>query len=117
MSWKKTKHSKAFEVLTAKYQSDEKCLKCHTTGYDKATGYKTAADEALAGVTCENCHGPGSKHEEVAQPFAKVKELTPEQEKMIRDSIWKMLPQNVCVTCHSVQAHKKSETPKELISE
>jgi len=114
MKWKKSGHSKAFEILTAKYQSDAKCLQCHTTGYGEATGYKAAADEALAGVTCESCHGPGSKHEEVSQPFAKVKELTPEQEKMIRDSIYKLLPGNVCVDCHQVQAHKDSETPKEL---
>ena len=114
MKWKKSPHSKAFEILTAKYQSDEKCLKCHTTGYGEATGYKGAADEALASVTCESCHGPGSKHEEVCQPFAKVKELTPEQEKMLRDSIWKILPGNICIECHQVQAHKDSETPKEL---
>lgn len=113
MSWKKTKHSKAFDVLTVKYQKDEKCLKCHTTGLGEATGYKDG-ETALAGVTCEQCHGPGSKHEEASQPFAKVKKLSPEQEKIVRDSIWKVLPNNVCVECHVVQGHKKSETPPEL---
>jgi len=113
MSWKKTKHAQAFDVLTPKYQKDEKCLKCHTTGLGEPTGYKDG-ETALAGVTCENCHGPGSKHEEVSQPFAKVKKLTPEQEKLVRDSIWKILPKNVCIECHTVQGHKKSETPPEM---
>ena len=115
MSWKKTAHAKAFVVLTAKYQEDPKCLKCHTTGYGKATGYKDwDTTSSLASVTCETCHGPGSKHEEIAQPVAQVKDLTPEQEKVLRDSIWRMIPQNICVDCHKVQAHEKSSTPKEL---
>ncbi len=116
MSWKKTKHAKeAFEVVPAKYRSDAKCMKCHATGVGAATGYKTAADENLAGTTCEACHGPGSEHEKVAKQFAEKKKLTPAEEKVARDSIYKMLPKNVCLECHSVQAHKKSETPPELI--
>ena len=64
MAWKKTGHSKAFETLTAKYQKDPKCLKCHTTGFGEPTGFKdNTSTGALAGITCETCHGPGSKHE------------------------------------------------------
>ena len=115
MTWKKSSHSKAFDILTAQYQSDAKCVKCHTTGYGEATGFKDHdSTPSLEGITCETCHGPGSKHEEVAKPFAKVKDLTPEQEKAINDSIWKLLPKNVCIECHTVQAHKPSETPKEM---
>lgn len=113
MSWKKTGHAKAFEVLTPKYQKDEKCLKCHTTGWGEPTGYKDG-EKTLAAVTCETCHGPGSKHEEVSQPFTTVKNLPPEQEKLVRDSIWRTLPKNICIECHIVQGHKKSETPPEL---
>jgi mono/diheme cytochrome c family protein len=115
MTWKKTKHAKAFEDLTAKYQTDQNCLKCHTTGLGEESGYKDAATTpTLAGVTCESCHGPGSKHEEIAQQYAKVKTLSPEQEKEVRGSIWKMLPKNVCVECHVVQGHKDSPTPPEM---
>lgn len=115
LKWKKSGHSKAFEMLTAKYQTDAKCLKCHTTGYGEPTGFKDfATTPALAGITCESCHGPGSKHDEIAQQFKNVAKLSEEQEKLVRGSIWKMLPQNVCVDCHSVQAHKDSETPPEL---
>ena len=115
MTWKTTNHAKAFEDLTPKYQKDPKCLKCHTTGFGEPSGYKDQATTAvLAGVTCESCHGPGSEHEKIAQPFAKVKTLTPEQEKAVKDSIWLMLPKNVCVECHVVQGHKENPTPKEL---
>ena len=115
MAWRKTGHSKAFDLLTAKYEKDEKCLKCHTTGYGEATGFKdNTSTAALAGITCESCHGPGSEHEKISQPFAKVKELTPEQEASIKGSIWLMTPKNVCVECHTMQAHKPSETPAEL---
>jgi hypothetical protein len=113
LKWKKTKHATSFELLPVKYQKDEKCLKCHTTGFGEPTGFKTAADVDLKGTSCEACHGPGSKHEELAKPFAN-KKATAEQEKIARDSIWKMLPKNVCVSCHMVQGHHESQTPAEL---
>jgi hypothetical protein len=107
--WRKQqeKHAKAFEILPAKYQEDASCLKCHTTGFGEASGFHTAADRSLAGITCESCHGPGSAHADIAKPFANKKGLPPEQDKIVRDSIYKMLPQNVCVTCHSARSHKK----------
>jgi DnaJ-class molecular chaperone len=113
MSWKKDKHSTTFDLLPEEYQKDAKCLKCHTTGYGEATGYKDASDAALKGTTCEACHGPGSKHAEVCKAFGKEK-LTPEQEKVARDTIWMMVPKNICVECHVMKAHKPSETPEDL---
>jgi hypothetical protein len=114
-SWKKTAHAKAFEVLTAKYQKNQKCLKCHTTGLGQPTGYvnqtKTAA---LAGVTCEVCHGPGSEHEKVGQKYSTIKTLTPEQAQELNGSIWRILPGNVCIECHRVQAHEEPATPPEF---
>lgn len=88
--WKKSELAKAFDRLkpgqceeakkaagldpAKDYTKDPKCLKCHTTGYGTATGYpavvegkawteeETARAETFAGVTCEACHGPGSKY-------------------------------------------------------
>ena len=114
MKWKSTPHAKNFDVLPAKYQTVAKCLACHTTGFGTPTGFKTAAASAeLKGTTCEACHGPGSKHAEIAKQFANQK-LTPEQEKTVRDSIWKVQPRNVCIACHVVQGHHDNPTPVEL---
>lgn len=101
------KHAKAFDVLPAKYHKNDECLGCHTTGYGEKTGFRSAADRHLAGVTCEACHGPGSIHAEVSKPFANKKKLTAEEQKVARDSIYLMLPRNACVTCHSTRAHQK----------
>jgi hypothetical protein len=114
MSWKSSKHAKVFDLLPAEYQADKACLPCHTTGFGAATGFTTAAASAdLKGATCEVCHGPGSKHAEIAKQFANQK-LSPEQEKAVRDSIWFVLPKNVCIECHKVQGHHKSATPEAL---
>jgi len=114
MKWKSTPHAKSFELLPAKYQADAKCLPCHTVGFGQATGFKdikTSVD--LKGTGCEACHGPGSVHAEVAKKYAN-KKLTADQEKEVRDSIWKVQPGNACVACHQVQGHHDSSTPPEL---
>jgi len=114
MKWKTTKHAKGFDALPAQYQADAKCLPCHTTGFGRPTGFTTAAASAdLKGTTCEACHGPGSKHAEIAKQFAN-KKLTPEQDKIVRDSIWKIQPANTCIACHVVQGHHDNPTPPEL---
>jgi len=106
MQWKKTNHAKAFDNLPVKYKKDEKCLKCHTTGYGTPSGYKDASTKNLAGNTCESCHGPGSEHDKISQKFAKKKKLSEEEDKLVRSTIHKMLPGNVCITCHTTKAHQ-----------
>ena len=102
MTWKKTKHAKeAWESMPAKYRTSAECLVCHATGYGEATGFKDETSTPnLAGTTCEACHGPGSKHEEACKPFLNKKKLDPDEEKIARDSIYKVHPRNVCVACH-----------------
>jgi hypothetical protein len=111
MSWKKTKHAKeAWESVSAKYQTSAECLACHATGYGQPSGFKDASSTPnLEGTTCEACHGPGSKHVQTCQQYLN-KKLTPEEEKIARDSIYKILPRNVCVACHASKGHK--EHPK-----
>ena len=116
LSWKKTKHADALKLLPEKYQKDAECLKCHTTGFGTPTGFKDIeTTPALVGNSCEVCHGPGSKHAEICKAFGKQK-LDTAQEKSARDSIWKIIPSNICVECHLTKAHKESATPKELRS-
>jgi len=80
--WQRSVHAKSMELLAPgkkggpkhkagldpdkDYNKDEKCLKCHTTGYKKAGGFvdiNTTPD--LAGVGCEMCHGAGSDYREI----------------------------------------------------
>jgi hypothetical protein len=115
MVWKKSKHGKeAWEGLSAKYRRDPECLKCHVTALGVAGGYAagTAPEvvQNLVGVSCEACHGPGSKHETICKQYSTKKKLSPAEEKEARGSIYKFLPQNVCIRCHVEQNHK--EHPK-----
>jgi formylglycine-generating enzyme required for sulfatase activity len=97
-SWRKTKMAKTFEVLKPGVRGEEKvklkfnpdkdytrdaaCLACHTSGFGIPGGYvvpaegdakakEQAADNA--GVTCEGCHGPGSKANEVLEDIKENK--------------------------------------------
>lgn len=71
--WESKKHSKAFSALSspdaaAKAQEmgvdnpvdSPVCLKCHGPLFEKAPELKEE------GVTCENCHGPGSAYKKLS---------------------------------------------------
>ncbi len=59
-----TVHAQAFAALKQINQDkNPSCLPCHTVGYGLPTGFTSAAaTPQLAGVQCENCHGPGGNH-------------------------------------------------------
>jgi hypothetical protein len=106
MAWRNSPHSKAFDILPEKYRADSDCLKCHSTGHGEASGFTTMeATPNLAGTSCEACHGPGSKHTEVAKSFGQ-EPLTEEQQAYVRSTIHRMQPGNVCVDCHLTAIHK-----------
>jgi hypothetical protein len=73
-AWSLHGHSTAIQSLQEIGQGNNPaCLPCHTVGSygldaDPALdngGYDETAVARLAGVQCENCHGPGSEHPEV----------------------------------------------------
>lgn len=89
-SWKATSMAKSLENLKSgvkadakkkagldpnkDYTTDANCLKCHTTGYGEAGGFKSMADTPkLAGVQCESCHGAGGDYRKVMMKNPKYK--------------------------------------------
>ncbi len=87
--WKATAHGRAFHTLrAAKRDYVPECVSCHVAGYGLDTGYRIAKPvEALQGVGCETCHGPGKQH---------VLDPAPEN---IRGEVGA----DVCMSCHDPQ--------------
>jgi predicted metal-binding protein len=63
-NWQKSRHAQAYESLTKSKQGDlPGCVRCHVTGYEKEGGFiDYELTPELAGIQCEECHGPGSTH-------------------------------------------------------
>jgi hypothetical protein len=126
-SWEETRMAKAFEILRpgnnkeAKekfhveveqdFTQDEKCLKCHTVGYDKLGGYaipdpedKKAVRKAgkREGVGCECCHGPGSEYIKVFDEILKSKRQY-KVEELYAVGLSK-IDEFVCTTCHNEES-------------
>lgn len=59
-----TGHAHALDTLKRIGQDkNPACLPCHTVGYGLPTGFVSeTATPHLAGVQCENCHGPAANH-------------------------------------------------------
>ncbi len=90
-SWLETKHAKATE--DAKAAKDRKfeaaCLTCHATN----------KDEAMAGVQCEACHGPGSDYKSIQVMKDKAKAV----------AAGLVIPtQPTCNSCHDGKDHHKN---------
>jgi peroxiredoxin len=91
--WQKTAHASAFERLRAEHKdADPHCQKCHTTGAGENTGWPSGG-AALAGVGCESCHGPGSRHVAAgAQPKGTILRL--------HDKCDSCVILQICGSCH-----------------
>lgn len=102
--WLTTKHAHATESLTHPREGqtdygitrifDPECLACHATGWNPKeyiryeggfvneefaqTPEEKTLSKILQGQQCENCHGPGSKHVELAEAgdYEEAKKLT-----------------------------------------
>lgn len=63
-NWVHTAHAHALDTLKRIGMGNNSgCLPCHTVGYGLPTGFISEAQTPrLAGVQCENCHGPAGDH-------------------------------------------------------
>lgn len=97
-SWQGTVHAKATEVAKASTERkfEAACLKCHATN----------ADEAMAGVQCEACHGGG----------ADFKKMSIMKDRVKATANGLVIPtQDTCNGCHTGDDHsKKVELAKEI---
>jgi len=87
-SWLETTHAKSLEVAKASTDPafDSSCLSCHATG----------GDEALGGVQCEACHGPGSDYKKMS--------VMKDREAAIANGL--VIPtQATCDGCHKDDGH------------
>ena len=94
-----TPHAQALASLQRIHQdTNATCLPCHTVGYGLTTGFTNALrTPQLAGVQCENCHGPAGNHEANPQLLAMVPHVD--------------MAAQVCGGCHSRQL-----TPATVVS-
>ena len=117
--WQERKHSKAYATLATEEskevakkagikgnpQQAAECLVCHVTAYNAPDAQKNPTLTLEEGVSCEACHGPGSKY----WPSKVMKGITAGTVKGA--DLGLMSPDNeVCVSCHN----PKSPTYKEF---
>ena len=89
-SWLETKHAKATETAKAskEWKFEAACLTCHATN----------KDEAMAGVQCEACHGPGSDYKSI--------QVMKDRAKAVAAGM--IVPtQATCDGCHDGKEHHK----------
>jgi len=85
--WLTTRHADAYKTLLDRHRHFQpKCVACHVVGYGTRHGYRLGmAEQTLANVQCEACHGPGGEHVE-----------DPSLENIRRE-----VPESVCLACHN----------------
>ncbi len=95
--WLDTSHAGALNTLKAIGQDkNPDCIGCHTVGFGQEGGFVSeAATPNLAGVQCENCHGPGYEHRSnVTDPKARPT---------------RSIAASVCGNCHNGAHHPTTD--------
>jgi hypothetical protein len=108
-AWKKSKHARATQTLVEldpPRQFDPECIACHVTGWHPQaffpyeSGYLgLQSTPKLAGVGCENCHGPGGAHAAAEAGADKARQQAQQAAIRLTQGEAKRL---VCVRCHDV---------------
>lgn len=94
---------------SGRYQTgNTMCIACHTTGFDKRYDARTDAFDSRwseVNVSCQSCHGPGSRHAEWARLQAAGQAPAPiERHGLVADLKTPKAQVEVCAACHSRRA-------------
>jgi hypothetical protein len=92
--WTESKHATAMKSLVGDEAKDPKCLKCHSTAgnLDSKLVSGITVEE---GVSCETCHGPGSKYKSMA--------IMKDHNKSVENGL--ITPDEaLCRTCHNEES-------------
>ena len=103
--WLKSRHAKAFETLGTEKakawgaeagvddpQSDDRCIKCHSTAHGVPDDMVSKKFDRTAGVQCETCHGAGKDY--------RKKKIMIDRDQAIANGL--IIPtEDLCTKCHN----------------
>lgn len=109
--WKESKHSKAYQILqsdeadkiaasmgeTTPAAKNEKCLRCHSSGYNVEPTLIGKKFKVEDGVQCETCHGPGSEYKD-------MKVMKNRDESIKKGLIIHDEKEKFCTGCHNAES-------------
>jgi hypothetical protein len=104
-TWLQSKHAKAYETLATDKakkwaaeagvedpQTDDKCIKCHSTAHGVPDEHVSMKFDRRAGVQCEACHGAG-------KDYRKKKTMIDQDAAVAKGLI--LQSEAVCTRCHN----------------
>lgn len=110
--WSEGPHAKAYASLASEEakkvaktmaiedpQKSEKCLKCHVPTSAVKAEMKSPKWNVAEGVTCEDCHGPGSAY----QKMSVMKAITAGTEKGETHGL-RTVDETTCKKCHNEES-------------
>jgi hypothetical protein len=103
--WLESRHAKAYETLGTEKakkwgaeagvdnpQTDDRCIKCHSTAHGVPDDMVSKKFDRTAGVQCESCHGAGKDY--------RKKKIMMDHDKAVANGL--IVPtEAVCTKCHN----------------
>lgn len=116
-TWETSAHARAFDLLAPGAMPDSKrkvnlvpeidyrdnafCLGCHTVGFQAEGGFESfEATPALAGIGCENCHGPGGAY--IDDDVMGKNNSDHSFDEVVAKGLVYPVPETTCRRCHGI---------------
>jgi hypothetical protein len=88
---------------TKDYTHDEKCVKCHVTGFGKPGGFVSLEKTPdRVGVGCETCHGAGGTY--VKDGYMTIDNKEYKKAALVAVGMVDTVKKEQCVTCHNSES-------------